>query len=46
LYVNRKFQPRIARIALLLIRHPVRNRRDLARNERLVTAAELAQLAR
>jgi hypothetical protein len=46
LYVNKKFEPRIARIALLLIRHPVRTRRDLARNERLVTAAELARLAR
>jgi hypothetical protein len=46
LYVNTKLQPRIARIALLLIRHPVQSQRDLARNERLVTAAELARLAR
>jgi hypothetical protein len=45
-YVNKKFQPRTARFALLLICHPVRTRCYLAKNERLVTAAELAQLAR
>ncbi|WP_319447785.1 MULTISPECIES: hypothetical protein [unclassified Mycobacterium] len=45
LYANKKLQPRTARIALLLICHPVRTRRYRARNERLVTAAELAQLA-
>jgi hypothetical protein len=44
-YVSKRFQARPARIALLLICHPVRTRRYRARNERLVTAAELAQLA-
>jgi hypothetical protein len=46
LMINKRFETRAARFALLLIRHPVRTRRCLARNERLVTVAELAQLAR
>jgi hypothetical protein len=46
LIINKRFETRTARFALLLIRHPVRTRRCLARNERLVTAVELAQLAR
>jgi hypothetical protein len=42
---DKKLQPRAARLAVSLICHPVRTRRYRARNERLVTAAELAQLA-
>jgi hypothetical protein len=44
--MTRAFDTRTARIALLLIRRPIKNRRYPAEQERLVTPEEIALLVR
>lgn len=46
MYINRTFETRAARMALLVIRHPIKNQGYLAKHERLVTARDLARLGR
>lgn len=46
MYISRTFDARTARIALLLIRRPLKSRRYPAEDERLVTPQEAALLAR
>ena len=45
-YISRTFDTRTARIALLLIRRPIKSRRYPANQERLVTPEEIALLGR
>lgn len=44
--INRTFETRTARLALVLIRRPVRSHRYPAAEERLVSPQEAASLAR
>ena len=46
MYISRTFDTRTARIALLLIRRPIKSRRYPANQERLVTPEEIALLGR
>lgn len=44
MYIGRTIDMRTAHLAILLIRCPIKSRRYPAKNERLVTADELARL--
>ena len=44
MYIGRTIDMRAAHLAILLIRCPIKSRRYPAKNERLVTADELARL--